>query len=553
MHERHGKVSKAWNAGSYATMIERQPALTARAKRRIVPVSDETPAQRAARSAAAVSQIRFGQAAASAVPVQQKRAPGSRGSADGQRRYSYPRSPTRVAYDCPSRYEGTSTFRNLSSDAAFPYPSAKPRNDHRRSRRGRTNRPHARPPPSAHTRRAFSLRGATPATVQRTAAVTTVTGLALASAGALAVSYVWAMSHRAWNSLMHSLHGNGSTGGSTTPSVTTRLVSRLYTEGMPVLSKVDETSFISWTIDFRGWCQSNAAIYKAIVNRGKASDGTPNAADPDGEAEGLKYLCAAISDTDIRATVAGAANGSGIAGFAALIDIVLQGTEEQPTIESMLNKMRYNAPDSVIAFMIKWKKHADALVPKPAALILTARFAKAISANTGTIFDDCISAVTAQNLDDDLERYLKLLTKLCSRKLERANDPEVNAHATGTKDSVAGLQEQLTALRTEMRKMNNNKKPSGPPNNDRNPNGPRPKNNRDNPRRGYKYAKVLCVRCTKMHAGGRKACRLPPKECPFVMPDGSTCKGDHDITLCFFKDPSKCRDPKFRSLIDKKL
>ena len=79
MHERHGKVSKAWNAGSYATMIERQPALTARAKRRIVPVSDETPAQRAARSAAAVSQIRFGQAAASAVPVQQKRAPGSRG------------------------------------------------------------------------------------------------------------------------------------------------------------------------------------------------------------------------------------------------------------------------------------------------------------------------------------------------------------------------------------------------------------------------------------------------------------------------------------------
>ena len=383
------------------------------------------------------------------------------------------------------------------------------------------------------------------ASVTTVVAACTVTPAAPAAAlisasVALGVSYVWAMSHHSWNSLMHALHGN----------TTTRLVTRLYTEGMPVLGTVDETSFISWTIDFRGWCKSNAGLYSAIIDRGVDEKGDPNTPNPENEAEGLKYLCAAISDPDIRASVATKSAGSGVKGYAELVKIVLQGTEEQPTIETMLDKMRYNAPDSIISFKIKWLKHADALDPKPAARILTKRFTTAVARNTGSMFDDCIAAVAAQNIDDDTEKYMNLLTKLCSRKLERANDPDINAHKAQATDTIAELKEQLTALRAEVNKSNSGRPPHRP--GGRSP-ASRPANRTKDTAHGDRDKKIQCVRCTKIHVGGRKNCRLPPKECPFVLPDGTTCNGDHDVTFCFFKDPSKCRDPKFRSLIDKKL
>ena len=79
---------------------------------------------------------------------------------------------------------------------------------------------------------------------------------------AAAVEYIWAIDHKAWNKLMHALHGNG-------------IISRIYTDGMPTL-KANNTleDYISWTIDFKAWCRGQG-IYGCIISRPAAPPRDP--------------------------------------------------------------------------------------------------------------------------------------------------------------------------------------------------------------------------------------------------------------------------------------
>ena len=56
-----------------------------------------------------------------------------------------------------------------------------------------------------------------------------------------------------------------------------------------------------------------------------------------------------------------------------------------------------------------------------------------------------------------------------------------------------------------------------------------------------------------MHPGGRKGCTRPKASCPFELSNGHKCGGDHHIEHCWLKDPSKCRDPKIRAAIERKI
>ena len=62
-----------------------------------------------------------------------------------------------------------------------------------------------------------------------------------------------------------------------------------------------------------------------------------------------------------------------------------------------------------------------------------------------------------------------------------------------------------------------------------------------------------CSRCNGMHPGGRKGCTRPKASCPFELSNGHKCGGDHHIEHCWLKDPSKCRDPKIRAAIERKI
>ena len=328
----------------------------------------------------------------------------------------------------------------------------------------------------------------------------------------------WAVSHKAWNALMHALHGNG-------------VIGKLYTEGMPRLDKnITQESFISWFLDFRGWARGQG-LYEHIFDRMGAS---PNDRQEE-EAEGLRYLCAAINDHDLRTTVGDNAIGSGIKGFQYLKDLILQGAAIQPTIQAILDNLSMKGDQTAISFKIKFDKYVASLDPRPADRILSTKFANAVLRHTGSMYESCVNAAGAQSNGDNYFAYATLLTRLITEHQNRPGFWQRN-------DEIKALQTTINAMATEMEKLKNDKG-KGPSRNK-----PNEKNNVNN-----NNVNKPCRRCTKNHAGGIKQCRKPPVKCPFVLPNGQTCGGDHDISFCFYQDPRRCKDPKLREVIEKKL
>ena len=41
--------------------------------------------------------------------------------------------------------------------------------------------------------------------------------------------------------------------------------------------------------------------------------------------------------------------------------------------------------------------------------------------------------------------------------------------------------------------------------------------------------------------------------CPFILPNGEKCGKAHLQQFCFYEKPERCRDPKVRSLVEKRL
>ena len=362
---------------------------------------------------------------------------------------------------------------------------------------------------------------------------------ALLSPSSSIFEYIWNISHKSWNKLMHALHGNG-------------VITRLYTEGMPHLSTdLTPESFISWTLDFKGWCISQG-MKPFIIER--ASSTVPLSDEVKAnEAEGLRYLCAAIDDPDLRTNVALNAQDSGITGYKFLTETILQGAAVQPTIQAVLDNTILRGNQTAVAFRIKFSKLANALDPKPSDRILTTKFANAVLRESGDLYESCVSAASAAGFDDDLNKYANLLTKLITEKqarLHSGNGPSP-ADPNALQSTVKALQHEIKKLqqrqdRPDSRQSNrrsNNRSQSG------NQYGQPPRKGKNQ----VQQEKRPCRRCAKTHPGGVRDCRLPTASCDFILPNGQRCQGDHHRSLCFFEDPSRCHDPKIRALVQRKL
>ena len=339
-----------------------------------------------------------------------------------------------------------------------------------------------------------------------------------------AINYLWHISHSAWNKLMHALHGNG-------------VINRIYTAGMPTLkSNSTIEDYVSWHIDFTAWTKGQGAYGCIIEAPARPADADAQAKD---EQEGLRYLAAALEDIDIRTAVMTGAGNSGVNGFRFLRELMLQGSNLQSSIQTTIEGMAYEVGQSPMTFKLRFMKFASSLEPKPSDRILTSKFADALRRNTDSLYDDCISAAGAAGKDDNFDEYSNLLVKLVTQKQSR---PGIK-----NEGDVAALQTMVKDLTREVKQLRNGpRQPTGNP-----PGNLSGKNGGGGPRSDAKREK-FCSRCGKK--GHLKAdCRLASQCCPFVFPNGEKCQRDHVIGTCFYKDPSLCRDPKMRKIVESKL
>jgi hypothetical protein len=268
-------------------------------------------------------------------------------------------------------------------------------------------------------------------------------------------SYVWKETHRAHNKKHHAEHGNGSA---------TKLISKLTVEGLPKLAKEadDPAIFMEYTIDMRGW---------AVMNNITEFTVGPAVAPPGGEtaearavrlakhAEGVRYICASIVDPDLRSTVAVGAGSPpiGPAAYLVLQAQFLQGTDEQPTIMTIVDSMHLRRDQSVVAFRSRFAKFALALDPQPSARILSQKFCKAVTAHTGDMYMQCaISSITDPAAQDDFGAYSALLTRLCTQHKQIDDANKVSAmQTTTTKDDddeeyIKTLEARIASLERHM-------------------------------------------------------------------------------------------------------
>ena len=326
-------------------------------------------------------------------------------------------------------------------------------------------------------------------------------------------SYEWALSHKAWNKLQHSLHGNG-------------IIAKLQTHGMPKLKKDTTTAeaFVDWRIDFSSWCDLRGITSKVI--------GPDSAADTDEEKrEGLLYLAAAIEDADLGAIVAKQGAGSGPTGFAYLQNEFLQGTQMQPVLGQLLDRQVLYNNHSVVSFKQRFCKLAAALDPQPAAAILCQKFIIAVTRQTEGFYSDCISSASANSDMTDFSQFSSLLTKLCTQKVSRETS-QVPSEAT---EQMATLRAQVEALQLALDAQREEHARSTAQE-------PAPKKGR------------ICYKCGKPEFNGHtaKTCSANPV-CTFTLPDGTVCGGNHLESFCFLKDPSKCKDPAMRVKFEQRI
>ena len=189
---------------------------------------------------------------------------------------------------------------------------------------------------------------------------------------------IWAMPHKAWNKLMHALHGNGT------------LIRRMYTEGLPILEGNTPEDFIHWTIDLEGWTAMNGSTSSII---GPAGHG----ATAEDLADGLRYLCAAIRNQHLRAATAQAGNGRGPDGYAFLRRKFLQGAAEQPIIQRMIDNLSLGAGEDILPFEMQYTKLVNALNPRPSDYTISTKFHMAVTKDTGSLYEDCVSSAVASS------------------------------------------------------------------------------------------------------------------------------------------------------------
>ena len=341
----------------------------------------------------------------------------------------------------------------------------------------------------------------------------------------LSCAIVWFIDIREHNRQMHAMHGNGS-----------RLVERMFDQDIPKLKKgdADASAFMDWSLNLSAWCAINGSTAYIIGPLPREAD-----RDASKQSDGVRYLCACLLDEDLRSAVASEAHGSGPRGFTYLKNEYLQGQAEQPILQGMLDRLAMKPGENPTAFKIKWRKVANALNPQPAERILAEKYMHAISRNTKGHYDACITAASSAADLNDFDALSNKLAQLCTLKNSRDQKLMEDEGAT------TAMQARLARLEQKF----SEKKPHEKGNNAREKDGKaksRPNKN------GHTKFDKLCARCG-YEGHMRKDCRKPVTKCPFSFKDGTTCGGDHCQKMCWYRDPSKARNPKIRELVEKRL
>ena len=349
---------------------------------------------------------------------------------------------------------------------------------------------------------------------------------------------LWHVSHKLWNRLMHALHGN---------TTMEPIIRKLNTSGMPILETGATTpeKYLEFKIELQGWAASHgisqwitgplpAAPVQPVPPTQASADAL--ARHNDQVSQGMRYVCAAIKDSNLRSAMAvgaGMANQNGPRCLLWLSEEILQGIDEQPALQTILDNMALQPKESLIAFKARFTKINNALLPQPAQQTTCAKFVTAVTKETGTFYDDCVTAALSAAPPNNFNAFANTLARLCTNKAmrsEKAADQAASALTTEMQALRTEIRAELQAMRAEG--ANPRKTPLRTGNDER--------------------KKRECTNCGKVGHIARE-CPEEKTKCTFRFGDGTRCNGPHLEKFCFFKHPELVRDPKMRTAVDRKL
>jgi hypothetical protein len=268
--------------------------------------------------------------------------------------------------------------------------------------------------------------------------------------------YVWKITHRLWNKAIHALIGNTSSDS---------IIRKLFTQGMPVLREgsLSPRDFLSFRIDLEGWAGAQG-ITPLIIGPLPAAPATdPTRPDlqqnyDDRVSQGMRYVCAAVQDTNLRASMASQATAqSGPACLKWLSTEILQSQAEQPSLQHIIDSMTLKPSESIIGFKAIFCKFLLALRPQPAPETSCSKFIDAVTKDTAGFFDDCVTAALSSTDQSDFAVFASKLILLCSNKFERS-DQSANS-PTALIIELQALKAEVLTLQQQQsyQKANNNR------------------------------------------------------------------------------------------------
>ena len=278
------------------------------------------------------------------------------------------------------------------------------------------------------------------------------------------------------------------------------IISKIHSANIPKLTKksMSPEDFLSWSIDLGVWSRANGAK-SLIMGPEKRGD------DPADQREGLRYLCSAVEDQDLVSIIT--TKNTGPEAFRLLKDKFLQGVEEQPALQGVLDSLRYYPGDNIVSFEARFSKFAAQLQPQPADSILSEKLCKAILHSSGE-YRGAVTSVTASTKMNDYEKFSQALVRVISREQTWAK---------------ATQQQQRETTRALLTSADDTKQTSQAP----------------------------CWNCGGAHLFSK--CDKPPTKCPFTFGNGKQCNKQHLIQFCYYQDPSRCKDTTIRACVEKRL
>ena len=233
-------------------------------------------------------------------------------------------------------------------------------------------------------------------------------------------------------------------------------VGRMYDHDLPRLKGQDisaETMAL-FELQFRAWAGIHGLLAYTV--------GPPLEAPTDPRTlevhksnlqEGLKYVCHAIEDESLKASISLRSNLSGIQAFNILRADFLEGRQVQPVLMNMLRRMTLDMGASPQVFKNNWLTYAEMLSPQPPASEMYEYFTHSIAKETDGFYDHCIDTI-GYNLGtptDGYHRHVTALSKMMQEKKTR-------------EASLRSSNKSQTVLATSTRPIGrqDNRRPSGP-------------------------------------------------------------------------------------------